>query len=142
MTKIEALREYVNEYLDTRENEEWTSIDWLDNKEINFSITPLPLENNGLISRDILGNRKYMYSVMHSVVFDYSPDVLNMIENSDYFEKLEDWINEKNKGKDYPGIKGAYDVQITQSPYLFQSMPDNQKAQYTITITTYYVKEN
>ena len=124
MTKIDALRNYLNDFVELVNEEYWMSIDWLDNDKINFSISPLPLENNGLISRDVLGNRTYNYSVMHSVVFDYSPDILAMIENSEYFELLENWIDERNKAKEYPEIEGAYEVRITQSPFLFQSMPD------------------
>ena len=142
--EIEGVRDYINEFLDTRNNGAYTSIDWLDNEDINFSITPIPLIDNGLLGRDVTGVERYQYTVQHSVVFNYSADVADMIENSTYFKQLSLWIKQQNKEGNFPIFDDSQiveDVRITQSPYLFQTMPDNQKAQYTITISVYYKQQ-
>lgn len=145
MTRIESMQEYLDNFLIDRKSDKWVSIDWLDNEEVSFSITAVPLTDNGYIGQDILGNKDFIFTVMFSAVFDYSEDLEETIGNSTFFEDLEDWIDDNNKNGVFPSLRvdrEPEEVLVVQSPYLFQATPDGRKAQYTVLIQLKYKRRN
>lgn len=147
ITKMQGMKDYLDVFLEeyTQDESNYTSIEWLDDNRVNFDFSPLPLIDNGVVSRDVLGNETKYYTVMYSAVFDYSQDIAQALENGNYFEELEYWIKENNRKKIFPKMSNDRKpiiVDIVQSPYLFMATPDNQKAQYTITLNLVYIQYN
>lgn len=141
MTLIESMQSYLDGFLVELERDEWVRIDWLEYEAVSFSISPLPLDNNGIIRRDVVGNVEKSYQVMFSVVFDYTPDLQQQIENSSFFEDLDKWLNKNNKERIFPELEEGrkpISVGINQTPYLFYVPEDNQVARYTTTIDLRY----
>lgn len=141
MTLIESMQSYLDGFLVELERDEWVRIDWLEYEAVSFSISPLPLDNNGIIRRDVVGNVEKSYQVMFSVVFDYTPDLQQQIENSSFFEDLDKWLKKNNKEHIFPELeKGRKPISIgiNQTPYLFYVPEDNQVARYTTTIDLRY----
>ena len=141
MTLIESMQSYLDGFLVELERDEWVRIDWLEYEAVSFSISPLPLDNNGIIRRDVVGNVEKSYQVMFSVVFDYTPDLQQQIENSSFFEDLDKWLKKNNKERIFPKLeegKKPISIGINQTPYLFYVPEDNQVARYTTTIDLRY----
>lgn len=141
MTLIESIQSYLDDFLIELERDEWVRIDWLDYEAVSFSISPIPLDNNGVIQRDVVGNVEKSYQVMFSVVFNYTPDLQQQIENSSFFEDLNEWLKNKNKQKVFPNLgegKRAIRIGLNQTPYLFYVPENNQVARYTTTIDLRY----
>ena len=141
MTLIESMQGYLDGFLVELERDEWVRIDWLEYEAVSFSISPLPLDNNGIIRRDVVGNVEKSYQVMFSVVFDYTPDLQQQIENSSFFEDLDKWLKKNNKERVFPELEEGrkpVSIGINQTPYLFYVPEDNQVARYTTTIDLRY----
>ena len=141
MTLIESMQSYLDGFLVELERDEWVRIDWLEYEAVSFSISPLPLDNNGIIRRDVVGNVEKSYQVMFSVVFDYTPDLQQQIENSSFFEDLDKWLKKNNKERIFPKLEEGrkpISIGINQTPYLFYVPEDNQVARYTTTIDLRY----
>ena len=141
MTLIESMQSYLDGFLVELERDEWVRIDWLEYEAVSFSISPLPLDNNGIIRSDVVGNVEKSYQVMFSVVFDYTPDLQQQIENSSFFEDLDKWLKKNNKERIFPKLeegKKPISIGINQTPYLFYVPEDNQVARYTTTIDLRY----
>lgn len=143
MTVAESMQKYLDDFLVELGRDEYVNIDWLDNSEVNFSISANPEMGDGTIRTDVLGNRLISYSVMYSVIFPYSQELSQSIANSQFFDELIDWIEQNNKDKVYPEMKEGLipvKVAVQQTPYLFQVGQDNQMAQYTIILQLQYKK--
>lgn len=141
MTLIESMQSYLDGFLVELERDEWVRIDWLEYEAVSFSISPLPLDNNGVIRRDVVGNVEKSYQIMFSVVFDYTPDLQQQIENSSFFEDLDKWLKKNNKERIFPQLEEGrkpISIGINQTPYLFYVPEDNQVARYTTTIDLRY----
>lgn len=142
MTKNEAILNYLDTFplIERYGHDKYVSLEWID-KDIIFGINDNPLGSGGVISKDVLGNVTKAYSFMFSAFFGYSRDVLSMLENSEFFEELEYWIEDNNR----KGILPVFDngrkslsIQVVQTPYLFMVSEDNTNAQYSMILQLNY----
>lgn len=141
MILVEAMQNYLDDFLVELGRDEWVNIDWLTSDAVSFSISPVPLENGGVIGQDIVGNLTKRFAVMFSVVFEYSADLVKNIENSAFFEELDKHIKTNNKNNILPTLSDdrvPLQVRITQTPYLYVVPEDNQSAQYVTTVELTY----
>ena len=143
------LMESMIDYLDTfaripnyKKNSGYTGIEWLDSESgAHFSIARNPVQGDGTISRDVLGNRIMQLSVMFSSQFAFNSDIGNASYNHTFFDELIAWIEEQNENKVYPELDDGQvplGVFVTQTPYLFGVDPSNTKAQYSMIIQLQY----
>jgi hypothetical protein len=144
----QALREYFNDcpLIEEADGQNYVSIEYL-GKDLSFSISALPVMNNGLYTQDILGNKTYRYGFQFSAKFEYSPDVMLMIENSTFFENLKNWIEYKNSKKEYPELsiednRYSTNMRITQSPMILAIDDNNALSQYVINFELEYIERN
>lgn len=78
---------------------------------------------------------------MFSAFFRYSEDVMNMLENSAFFEDLIYWVEKNSKYKLLPEFDDgrlSLAIELVQTPFLFYVDNDNQTAQYSATFRLVY----
>lgn len=142
----DALTEYFDScpLIERSKGDNWVAVEYLGN-DISFSISALPLINNGLTKRDVVGNETYDYIFQFSAKFKYSPDVLKMIENSTFFENLVKWVDSKNSNKEYPLLseednRYSLGMTVSQSPMIIAIDDASQFAQYIINFDFKYIE--
>ena len=141
MILVEAMQQYLDDFLIELGRDEWVNIDWLTSEAVSFSISPVPLENSGIVGQDVVGNLTKRFAVMFSVVFEYSADLAKNIENSAFFEELDKYIKNNNKNDILPQLtddRAPLQVRITQTPYFYMVPENNQSAQYVTTVELTY----
>lgn len=132
--KFEAIERYGKD--------KYISLEYL-NKEVMFGITTLPDARGGIIYKDVLGNVIKGHTFMFSAFFNYSEDLLSMIDNSSFFEELLYWVEHNNIDKVLPDFgeedgRLALEVELIQTPYLYVVDDDNKSAQYAVTFRLKY----
>lgn len=77
--------------------------------------------------------------------FKYSGDLKQNIENSEFYEKLSDWIDVQKENNNLPKLgtnKKCTDVEVSGSDYLVSISDNLRKACYQMQLKIEYIKEN
>lgn len=136
---IDGIRDYFLECPLLENNR--INVYYLGLEPIEFSIEILPTEP--IIHRYVDGGAKMQYDFAFTSRNDYSSDVIDNIQNSSFYENLEEWIDNNNKKEIYPNMPSkcsAFNLQVVSSGYLFDS--DTTTAKYQIQLKLLYTKEN
>lgn len=115
-------------------------VDFLGEKPVEYVIETLPCDpivkryTNGSTVRQYLfafGSREY-----------YSQERLQNIQNSAFYEKLSDWVEEKDRSETFPELPDGMEAEglrVVSSGYLFDGSMKN--ARYQIQLQLLYYKE-
>lgn len=115
-------------------------VDFLGEKPVEYVIETLPCDPivkryaNGSTIRQYLfafGSREY-----------YSQERLQNIQNSAFYEKLSDWVEEKDRSETFPELPDGMEAEglrVVSSGYLFDGSMKN--ARYQIQLQLLYYKE-
>lgn len=115
-------------------------VDFLGEKPVEYAIETLPCDPivkryaNGSTVRQCLfafGSREY-----------YSQERLQNIQNSAFYEKLSDWVEEKDRSETFPELPDGMEakgLRVVSSGYLFDGSMKN--ARYQIQLQLLYYKE-
>lgn len=142
-TKQEVVIDYLDNFPLIKNNgiNNWVSVEWLDDN-IQFSVSDNPSGNGGVV-RDMFGNMRLLdYSFVFQAEFDRSSDVMEMLENSGFFEKLARWITFNNDNHILPTFdddRKALSIKVQQTPYIFLVSEDGRKATYAMGIVLRYL---
>ncbi len=115
-------------------------VDYLGIAPIEYSIDVLPVDP--IVKRYTDGSSVRQYLFTFSSREFYSPDRLQNIENSAFYEKLSDWCETKNKAQELPELPSGMEaekLQVVSSGYLFDAKMKN--ARYQIQLRLIYFKE-
>lgn len=141
MSIIKAIREYFYT-CDMIKDKERIHTDYLPPESNGYSIYSVPSENGGIVREYIGGNQLREQSFVFAVRFNYSTSMdLTNIENSDFFAKLQDWVEKNSKNGIYPKVKGATDLKVTSTGNLFAVDQNQRLAEYQMPMKLYYTKE-
>ena len=143
MNIIEAIRNYFTqcEMIQSESNGN-IKVDFLQEKGVSFSIEPVPV--NPIIKRYIGSGAEMQYSFVLSASFDYSAETAMNVENSGFFEKLQEWIEEQNMNDNLPQLgegKEATTLEITSNGYLFGISKDMRSGRYQMQFRLLYEVE-
>ena len=115
-------------------------VDFLGEKPVEYAIETLPCDPivkmyaHGSTVRQYLfafGSREY-----------YSQERLQNIQNSAFYEKLSDWVEEKDRSETFPELPDGMEAEglrVVSSGYLFDGSMKN--ARYQIQLQLLYYKE-
>lgn len=136
---IEAIRTYIITcpLLDSMGR---VGVDYLSNEPINYSIDPVPA--NVIIEDYIDGSTDRQYLFVFSSREAYGEDTLQNMANSGFFEKFSDWLDGKNKLKQFPSLptgKTALSIVAQGIGYAFEAGTDS--ARYQIQCALEYHQE-
>lgn len=106
-----------------------------------YAIYSVPSENGGIVRQYIGGNQLREQTFVFAVRFNYSTEAnLKNIENSDFFTKLQNWVELNTKNGIYPKVEGATDLRVISTGNLFAVDEGQRLAEYQMTLKLYYNK--
>lgn len=133
MTILESLISYFLTCPDVAELTTAIKVDFLQDKGNSFSIEPIA--TNPVVSNYIGGGGERQFAFSFAVKFNYSDEARMNIENSEFFEKLEEWLEEQNRVGNMPTLdegKYADKIEVTSNGYLFGVTEDMRYGRYNI----------
>ncbi len=140
MTKtiIESVRDYILTcpYLDTLKR---LNINFLDN---GYSIEEVPI--SPVVKSYIDGSSERQFVFTFATRFEYNEEVKNNIDNSGFFEKFEQWLEESQSNGNLPELPDgmtASSIEINSNGYLYGIDNNMAYARYQIQLRLLYDKE-
>lgn len=118
-------------------------IDFLSNDANVASIDRTPTQP--LKNEKISGTKLKQASFTLKVKLNHSDELKQQIENSDFLEDFEDWLEEQNDLKNFPKFKEnkkVTKIYVSSSNYLFAIEPTLRKAVYQVQIIVEYEKKD
>lgn len=117
------------------------NVNYLDRDANSYMIEESPGEP--IIKTYINGDKLKKYNFIFASREIYSEDLNQNIENSGFYENLQDWIEECNDRGNFPTLpdnKYAQKIEVTTGAYVFDT--EHDKCQYQIQMClTYYHKK-
>lgn len=137
---IEAVRNFIDTcpYLDEFAP---INVDFLAKDAVNYSIEATP--NVPIIKKYIDGSSERQLVFIFSSREVYGPDEILNIENSGFYEKFANWIEEQSKNKNLPILENgneSIELNVLTPGYVFQT--DIDRGQYQIQLKLVYYSPN
>jgi hypothetical protein len=101
-------------------------VDFLDSAPVCYSVDPVPTDS--IISKDVTGATVRQYAFAFSSQEAYGIDVLNNMQNSEFFEKFAAWLEEKTAADQFPNLgtgKKVNRIYAAGLGFLIQSTEDS-----------------
>lgn len=141
MTIIENVRNFIKKcpYLEEFEGAIRIGVDYLDKEATTYSIEKVPC--NPIIKKYVDGSCKKQELFIFTSRESYGPDIINNLNNINFYENLVSWLEEKNRTGDLPILDGNREVEkieILTPGYAFQT--DIDKARYQIQLRLIYIE--
>ena len=98
-------------------------------------------ENSGynpIINQFLIGSERQFLFTFDSKLH-WNEDIQNNIDNSKIYENVKNWLETNNKNKNFPDIKGIYEIGTTTNGYIFAT--NANEAIYRIQCYLNYYKE-
>ena len=139
---IKALRDYIRTcpHLDTFNNAIKVNVNYLEPDADTYSIEEVPIEP--ILKKYVNGDSIRQYAFIFTSREPYGVDVLQNIDNSGFYEKFADWIEENNNNEIFPLLDNeleALEIKVTSTGYAFAVTEDT--AQYQINLRLKYYKK-
>lgn len=115
-SKIDALVEYFKSCPLLKEGV--MGVDYLEDKATAYSINPY-LNANPVLHPYTDGGALKQYPFYFQSTEIYSPDAVDMIKNSGFYEDFEQWIKEQNKAGNLPDIEGIQSIESMSNGFLY-----------------------
>ena len=115
-------------------------VDYLGIAPVEYSIDVMPVDP--IVKKYTDGSSVRQYLFAFSSREFYSPDRLQNIKNSAFYERLSDWCEAKSRSRDLPVLPSGMEaekLQVVSSGYLFDARMKN--ARYQIQLRLIYFKE-
>ncbi|WP_195430895.1 chloramphenicol resistance protein [Clostridium sp. D46t1_190503_E9] len=138
---IDALRNYIRNcpHLDTFNNAIKVNVNYLEGNPDTYSIEEVPI--NPIVRKYVNGDSIRQYAFIFTSREPYGIDVLQNIDNSGFYEKFADWIENNNDKEIFPLLDNGLEplsIEVTSTGYAFAVTEDT--AQYQINLRLKYFK--
>ncbi|MCR1952874.1 chloramphenicol resistance protein [Clostridium sp. DSM 100503] len=139
---IDALRNYIRNcpHLDTFNNAIKVNVNYLEGNPDTYSIEEVPI--NPIVRKYVNGDSIRQYAFIFTSREPYGIDVLQNIDNSGFYEKFADWIEEQNNKDIFPLLDNGLEplsIEVTSTGYAFAVTEDT--AQFQIQLRLKYLKK-
>lgn len=139
---IKALRDYIRvcPHLDTFNNAIKVNVNYLEGSPDTYSIEEVPIEP--IVKKYVNGDSIRQYAFIFTSREPYGIDVLQNIDNSGFYEKFADWIENKNDNEILPLLDNGLEpleIKVTSTGYAFAVTEDT--AQFQIQLRLKYFKK-
>ncbi|HGT1415279.1 TPA: chloramphenicol resistance protein [Clostridioides difficile] len=140
MTLVESVREFIKKcpYLD--EFAKSINVEFLGEEFTSYTLETVPSE--AVIKRFINGDSIKQFIFIFASRECYGSDVMQNIENSQFYEQFADWIYRENLSGNLPTLSGnkeAMSLEVSTPGYLVQTSIDT--AQYQIQLKLKYFEK-
>ncbi|EOY7191130.1 chloramphenicol resistance protein [Clostridioides difficile] len=140
MTIIESVRNFIRKCPHLDEFAKGINIEFLNDNVTSYSIETVPAD--AILKRFVNGDCIKQFVFIFASIESYGNDILQNIENSDFYEKFAKWIETQNNLGELPeldGLKESLKIEVTTPGYPFQT--DIDKAQYQIQLRLKYFEK-
>ena len=139
---IKALRDYIRTcpHLDTFNNAIRVNVNYLEPEADTYSIEEVPIEP--IVKKYVNGDSIRQYAFIFTSREPYGIDVLQNIDNSGFYEKFADWIENQNDKEILPLLDNGLEpleIKVTSTGYAFAVTEDT--AQFQIQLRLKYFKK-
>lgn len=139
MNIVKALTDYFKTYpgLETKT----IFVDFLKEQGSSFTIMPSPTQPVTKYNIDGTYEKQFAFSLIGR--FYYSEEIAMNIQNSSFFQEMEEWILDNNQNEVYPDLEDEYQVlgiEVVSNGYLLGISPDGKTGQYEIRFNLNYEK--
>ncbi|MBO0559003.1 chloramphenicol resistance protein [Clostridium botulinum] len=139
---IDSLRNYIRELkcLEAFNNAIRVNVNYLSPNTDTYSIEEIPIEP--IIKTYVNGDSIRQYAFIFTSREPYGADVLTNIDNSGFYEKLADEIEENNNNNILPVLENnlePLEIKVTSTGYAFAVTEDT--AQFQIQLRLKYFKK-
>ncbi|MCC3870285.1 chloramphenicol resistance protein [Terrisporobacter mayombei] len=139
---IKALRDYIRTcpHLDTFNNAIKVNVNYLEPETDTYSIEEVPIEP--ILKTYVNGDSIRQYAFIFTSREPYGVDVLQNIDNSGFYEKFADWIENQNNNEIFPLLDNGLEplaIEVTSTGYAFAVTEDT--AQFQIQLRLKYFKK-
>lgn len=139
---INSLRNYIRQcpYLDTFNNAIRVNVNYLEPSADTYSIEEIPIEP--ILKKYVNGYSIRQYAFIFTSREPYGADVLQNIDNSGFYEKFADWIEQQNDNEVFPVLESeleSLEIKVTSTGYAFAVTEDT--AQFQIQLRLKYFKK-
>lgn len=139
---IKALRDYIRNcpYLETFNNAIRVNVNYLEPDADTYSIEEVPIEP--IVKKYVNGDSIRQYAFIFTSREPYGIDVLQNIDNSGFYEKFADWIENQNNKDILPLLDSGLEpleIKVTSTGYAFAVTEDT--AQFQIQLRLKYFKK-
>ena len=138
---IDALRNYIRNcpHLDTFNNAIKVNVNYLEGNPDTYSIEEVPI--NPIVRKYVNGDSIRQYAFIFTSREPYGIDILQNIDNSGFYEKFADWIENNNDKGIFPLLDNGLEplaIEVTSTGYAFAVTEDT--AQFQIQLRLKYLK--
>lgn len=142
MTIIESVRNFIKKcpHLEKFNGAVSINVDCLPESATSYSIEKIP--SNPILKKYVGGGSLRQECFSFCSREEYGEDVFQNIENSGFYEKFSEWIEEMNNNEIYPELdknKMPQKIEVTTNGYAFAT--DVDKARYQIEFRLVYLQE-
>ena len=139
---VDKVRKYIKTcpYLKKFQNAARININFLDAKSTFYSIEEVPCQP--ILKKYLGGSSLRQFQFIFCSREPYGSDVLQNIDNSEFYEQFANWIEEQNLKHNLPKLEDGYtpiSIEVISPGYAFQVTED--KARYQIELKLKYMKE-
>ena len=139
---IKALRDYIRAcpHVDTFNNAIRVNVNFLEPNTDTYSIEEIPI--NPILKQYVNGDSIRQYAFIFTSREPYGVDVLQNIDNSGFYEKFADWIENQNNNEIFPLLYNGLEpleIKVTSTGYAFAVTEDT--AQFQIQLRLKYFKK-
>ncbi|CAM2828352.1 chloramphenicol resistance protein [Hathewaya histolytica] len=139
---IDSLRNYIRKcpHLDKFNNAIKVNINYLEPNADTYSIEEVPIEP--IVKKYVNGDSIRQYAFVFTSREPYGSNVLQNIDNSGFYEKFAEWIENNNDNNIFPKLNNgmeAIKMQVITTGYAFAVTEDT--AQYQIQLKLKYYKK-
>jgi len=139
---IESVRNFIRNMscLETFNNAIRVNVNYLEPNVDNYSLEEMPIEP--ILKKYVNGDSIRQYAFLFTSREPYSSDVIQNIDNSGFYEKFADEIENKNDNEIFPILDAnleVIEIKVTSTGYAFAVSEDT--AQYQIQLRLKYYKK-
>lgn len=139
---IKSLRDYIRTcpHLDTFNNAIKVNVNYLEPNTDTYSIEEVPIEP--ILKKYVNGDSIRQYAFIFTSREPYGIDVLQNIDNSGFYERFADWIENQNYNEIFPLLDNGLEpleIKVTSTGYAFAVTEDT--AQFQIQLRLKYFKK-
>ncbi|WP_276862554.1 hypothetical protein [Anaerococcus tetradius] len=137
---IESIREYFLD-CDLLDSEARLNVDFLGDQPIEYGIYTEPI--TPLIKKYVDGDEMKQFGFIFTTRHYMDGDTVTQLENSAFFDKLVNWIEERNYKKIFPKLDGdrhPLKLEIVTNGYMSSS--ETGSGQYQIQMRLIYMEVN
>ncbi|GAA0774586.1 hypothetical protein GCM10008908_24690 [Clostridium subterminale] len=139
---IESLRNYIRQcpYLDTFNSAIKVNVNYLEPSPDTYSIEEIPIEP--ILKKYVNGDSIRQYAFIFTSREPYGVDVLQNIDNSGFYEKFADWVENNNDNEIFPTLDAGLEpleIKVTSTGYAFAVTEST--AQFQIQLRLKYYKK-